>query len=184
MGRFAIALLIGGGVLAWFGWKEYRLASACKPEVNRVTCAQLATHGPGDNANVEMSDFAFTNNYVYREAKGDSSKYAEAWVPAMPLESDYIKRVVAAIQAGGAAESVPLPSSEIRVIVKLKNVTSSDMDSFAQRDTLSGLVINEIESISGKQKSLLSESYPGIDLNQCYILELNRKPMSSGASMG
>ena len=60
----------------------------------------------------------------------------------------------------------------------------AELDALAERDTLQGLIVNEVESIGSKERKILSESYPGIDFSTCWILEEGRKPKSRGTAAG
>ena len=50
----------------------------------------------------------------------------------------------------------------------------------ADRETVQGMVVNEIESLDSEEKRILSESYPGIDFDRCTIFEHGRKPKGMG----
>ena len=61
---------------------------------------------------------------------------------------------------------------------------SGDVERLAAEDTLTGMVINEIDGLGSEERKLLESSYPGVDFKQVLIFEPGRKPMSTGAVYG
>lgn len=172
---------IWGCVLAagigFYGFQELRLGGVAKQEAQRISCADLAEKGPGDNAHIVLTDCVLlSHDYVYEERRG---KWTTVFIPAIP-----IAELTTWQQAEDGSLHVP-KNIRFRVIVKSSEVTSeAEADRFGQQETVKGVVINEISSLDSETKKLLAESYPGTDLDSCWILEHDRNLPSAGVAMG
>lgn len=179
MGRFKWYALIGGAVLLFMGGREFMLARKTEAEPAKISCAALSKDGPGDNAHVVMSDFVFSlSSFVYEEER-HSKAYNKIWVPALPLDGPWhqqLKAYFAMDEAERAKVPEPVPN-DFHVIVVSDEVSSdAALAKLADAPTLQGIVVNEIESLSSEEKKLLKQSYPGVDLDKCWILEHKREP--------
>ena len=146
------------------------LNRGAKDTPQSITCDQLAAFGPGDNAHVELTDFRLCiDAYVYRRKL---TGWKGVWVPAVAkTAADAWEQET---EAGGAPK-VP------RVIVKLpKAKNGRDVARAAEQATIRGVIVNRVESLGGEEKRLLSEKYPGIDFDRCWILQSGRRPAGSG----
>jgi hypothetical protein len=152
--------------LVFLGVQEYRLSKVAKAEPQTISCAQLAAKGPGDNAHVRLTDFEFTENYIYQEQKR-SSKWRTSYVPAVP------PRVL-------ADPSVRV----IKVLIK-SNKARDENDLYALGQApIEGVVVNRIASLGSDERRLLKESYPDVDFDTCWIIEAGKSPASTGQLFG
>lgn len=184
MMRILLALVIGGGFLVFLGVQEMRLASGCKAEPQTITYADLASKGFGDNAHVILSDFLSPpSDFVYEEKGG---KYSKVWLPVVSLTGPYAERLMEQALINPSPNNLPRPSAkEIRVIVMSEELENdAQIEALMKGDTIQGVITNKIASISGEERKLLQESYPGVDFDTTYILEHARTPASSGKSFG
>jgi hypothetical protein len=183
MFRLKIAIVVIGGVLTFFGFQELRLRSVVKSDPQTITCADLGEHGPGDNANVIMSDFLLCDfSYVY-EQREHSRNWEKVWVPAVPLEGEYHQMILSRLKPDGSIDGEIPPPKDVKVIVQSSQVMNEGaLTKLAADETLPGLIINEIASLGSEEQKLLRESYPGVDFNKVYILEHMRKPQHAGLS--
>ncbi len=174
--RFMI-LIAGIGLLV-LGVKECRLAGSAKGDPQTITCAQLGENGPGDNVHIVMSDFILLEqSYIYAERYGS---WTEVWIPAVPLDGAYHAEVRARIEKDGDNATMP-PVKDLRVLVKLADAKDeADVATAGQKETLQGMVINDVDSLESDERKLLKESYPGIDFDNCWILETGREPGGLG----
>lgn len=181
MGRFKIWILVAGVAVGWLGWKEYRLSCEVKKDPQTITCANLAKNGYGRNAHVRVTDFLLaTTDFVYKE-KRSSKEWSKVWLPVLPIDGEYA-RMVAALPED--AEEIPSAKS-FGVILQSEHVASLDgLSVFDEAPVLLGVVINEVDSLDRKTKKLLAESYPNVDLDECWILEHNRKVSGVGRGAG
>jgi predicted Zn finger-like uncharacterized protein len=186
LNRFAIALGIIGVVLFAAGLKEMRLATAASAKPQEITCLDLEKNGPGKNAYVRVTKFISTGGFVYQK-KENSDAWQMVWLPIIPIDGDYALRVRKMIKDGTLKSESDLPPPDhVHVIVKSSKISSqSEVDRFDDtHDTLTGLVINQVESLSQKEKDLLVQSYPGTDLDTCWIVEEGREPASPAKYLG
>jgi hypothetical protein len=181
--RFVLALVIGGGVLLYFGVQEFRLSSATKAEPQAITCAELAANGPGENAHVVMGDFLLCSfAFVYEEK---NNKWSKVWVPAVPLGGEFHRQLLSMVDAEGNLTGEPTLPTDVKVIVKTSDVSNGDeLGSMGEKDTLQGVVINNIESLGSEEKKILKESYPTVNFDECWILEVGRKPATMAKIAG
>lgn len=183
MVRLKLALIIGGGVLVFFGIQEWRLGSGCKAEAQKITCADLETRGPGDNAHVSLTDFFFSpKGYVYTFDKNKpGGSWKEVWIPAYRTGGDYHKACMEAAQSDKDLPAAP----PVRILVKSSHVSNeAGLVALGEKETITGVLINKIESMGSEERDLLKGSYPGSNLESCYILEEGRTPSGTGALMG
>ena len=179
MGRIALVALIGGLVMIYKGYQEWRLSGAASDTPQKMTCAELAATGPGSNANIILSDYVIAPNYIYQERNG---VWQTVWNPVVSTDSPYVQEALEIESAGGTAP--PPPVDEVKVIFKSSKVRrESQLDSLQQR-SIQGLVINQIDSIDGKAEKVLLESYPGLDVESCWIFEPGRSPVRGGTAFG
>ncbi len=179
MGRFKIWMIIGGAVLAWYGFKEWRISGEAKADPQVITCGALAKDGYGKNAHVKMTDFLLSpGGYVYEE-KTSGGSWSKVWIPVVPLGGEYHTMV----QALPEDAELPAPKS-FNVILQTEHASSASMLSkIGKRDDIQGVVINEIDSLDSETKKLLRDSYPGIDLDKCWIVEHKRKTKGAMLSL-
>jgi len=177
MGRFKLWMVIGGAVLAFYGFKEWRLSGEVKSAPQTITCEALARDGYGDNAHVRLTEFLVSPaSYVYEEGKGGWKK---VWLPLVPLNGPYAEQ----LRALPEDAEIPAPRS-FGVILQTDEVSNEDkLGALAERDVVEGVVINEIDSLDSETKKLLNQAYPGIDLEKCWILEHNRKTKGMASSL-
>ena len=181
--RFLIAIVIVGGMLVFWGVQEVMLRSAASDEPQTITCQQLAEAGPGENAHVTMENFILCDfAYVYEEK---DNRWQKVWVPAVPLGGEYHQKLASMIdEQGNLVGNMPMPRN-VNVIVKSNKVMSeADLSTLANQETIQGLIVNQIESLGSEEKKILKDSYPSVDFNKCWILEVGRAPASMGKMAG
>lgn len=180
--RIRIGIIIGALVLGWWGFKEYRLASGAKAAPQVMSCEVLGASGPGKNAHVTMNDFYMVDHFfVYAEKK---RRWEAVWVPVVPLNGTYYQELVALVEKEGDQVELPAPK-DFKIIAKFTTVQSEhDLIREGDKDSLTGMVINEIDSLGSDEKRLLAQNYPGVDVERCWILEVGRKPKSMMLTLG
>ena len=166
MRRIFFALLVIGGVFVFLGIQEYRLSKVAKADAQTITCARLAAKGPGDNAHVRLTEFEFTENYIYQEQKR-STQWRTSYVPAVP------PRVL-----GDPAVRV------VKVLIKSNKARNEDQLYALGQAPIEGVVVNKIAALGSDERRLLKESYPDIDFDTCWIVEAGKAPASTGKLMG
>lgn len=191
----AALAIIGGLLCALVGYRETRLACVAKPQPRRITCAELASRGPGDNAHVEIEKlmvcfwvFVYEKKQksVSNSASSRDSEYATIWVPAVPIGGPFHKKLTALIEQNDNRLPQNLPSPKtIRVLIKSTDCpTDEAVFDLGQQKVVRGVVVNEIESLGSQERGQLGKSYPGANLEQIYIVEHGRRPAGVGKRWG
>ncbi|NLE37013.1 MAG: hypothetical protein GX621_03215 [Pirellulaceae bacterium] len=165
--RASIPLLIVGALLLFVGRREWKLASLSKEVPQKMTLAQLASDGPGDNIHVELSEFRLLPDlsvvkYTDEGKDFEESTWTYLWIPAVPAD-----------RSGQPA------TNQIKVLVGTKTISGPDkVDEFCGQATLTGLVCNETDSLNREERKLLNEGMQGVDAASCYIFRAGQGPAS------
>ena len=181
--RFAIAFVVGGAILAFFGYNENKLASAADAQPQDITVAELIENGIGDNAHIRLGDFWLLDTQSVVEYEGtDDTKYTKIWSPVITSDDAYVEEYIAFMDSD--ALTPPPYNDTVHVVLYSESINDdNDFYNLLQEETVQGLIINEIETISGEELSLLRQSLPGLDPDKVLVLEHNRKPKSAGTTM-
>lgn len=179
--RIAIALLIGGGLLTFFGYKEHKLASSAASDPQTITAADLIANGYGDNAHVNVTDFEMiTWETIVLTPEDNPNKFEKVWAPVIAFDDPYIEELQALPED---AQTAPPYKGQVALILYSTDIRSSaTLESVAFQDAVQGMVINEIDSLGGDELKELKKSL-SIDPDKVLILEHNRKPKSTGITM-
>lgn len=162
--RLGIAGLVLGAMLLFTGFREWQLGAAASAAPEDLTLEALIARGPDGNPNVRISDFMLADNYVYFLDDSGVS-WGVVLIPAVPKT------------LGEQSVHVLNP----KVIVKSTRVPSeNELKPLRARTRMQGLVVNRIEALGSEEKDLLSQDYPGLDINKCLILEESRQPSDFG----
>lgn len=176
--RIKIGLIIVGVIAAIWGGKELMLSGKASDTPQDITCAALIDNGPGGNAHVRLTAAVACPTYFVYEGKTDKGPWSKVYLPALPEGGAWHREAKEAFAKTGNLSAVPAPS-DIRVLLKFTNVRNEDhLGELIDAETIQGTIINSIESLDGKEKSLLRQGYPNIDVDRCYILQVGRKPTS------
>ena len=178
--RFAILLFIIGGILALAGVRPVRLASIAQPVPQPITCADLAAHGPGDNAHVAMSGFFLAYLTYVKVQSADAQQWSAVFVPAVPLDSEYHRRVLEQIDAhkNTVVGEPPVPSG-FGVIVRSAIVrTEDDIRALAGQNAIEGVVVNAFDPAPPGIVEALRQTFPGVDFDKVWVLDHGRTPPS------
>lgn len=145
--------LLFGGLLVFIGWQDYRLARLGSAEPQTISGAKLTADGPGDNIHVRVRDFTFGEKYItLSRGKGKEARWHRAIIPIHPCGS-----------------------KEVKVVVLIYSVESAaDVDKYCQRQELTGVIINEMETLSGQEQAELAKDYPGVDFSRVWVLHPDR----------
>ncbi|MBX2850366.1 MAG: hypothetical protein KTR15_01315 [Phycisphaeraceae bacterium] len=179
--RIAIALLVGGGILTFFGYNEHKLASAADSEPQTITAQDLIANGYDDNAHVSVKDFEMiTWETIVLTPEDNPNKFEKVWAPMIAFDDPYIEELQA---LPDNAQTAPPYRGQVALILYSTDISSSgQLDSVAYQDTVQGLVINEIDKLGGEELKELKKSL-SIDPDKVIILEHNRKPKGTGTTM-
>ena len=128
--------------------------------------------------------FVCEQSFVYKARKNNADSWEQVWVPAVPVDGEYVKSILELIEAKGEGDKLDHlpPPRDIRVLLKTTSVKNhADLDRFSKSaltGPITGVVTNKIESLGSKEKEILEQNYPGIDFSRCYLVDHERKPAS------
>jgi hypothetical protein len=146
--------LLFGGLLVFIGFQDWRLARLGSAEPQTISAAKLTADGPGDNIHVRVRDFTFGEKYVaITRGKGKEARWTRAIIPIHPRGS-----------------------KEVKVVVLIDSVESgADVDRYCQqRQELTGVIINEMETLNRDEEAELAKDYPGVDFSRVWVLHPDR----------
>ena len=160
--RINAALVIGGGIVMFFAFQEFGLASKSNSVPVEITLSELVEKGPQDNVYFTVRDFMPAgDDYVYEESRpGNMTK---VWVPCIPLDTQDTTKFI-------------LYSNNTR--------TEDALIEMVAADTVTGMIVNDITKLDRETTNLLKQGLPGVDISAAYIFEANRKPSSYLACTG
>ena len=166
MSRGKLILTAFGIGIFIYGTTEWQLKTVAKESPQTISAAALAANGPGNNANVRVTNFYVCTEDFVIEKRRRSDRWSKVWVPVVP-----------------AGQSPDM--GNIRIIVQ-DDDCEDEMDVAAMNGsgTLDGLIINKISGLGAEERRLLAKRYPGTDFNACYILDRGRRPIASAAVLG
>lgn len=179
--RFALALVVIGALLTFFGYNENKLASTADAEPQSMSAADLAANGPGDNAHIKLTDFWLLDTQsVVEYPENDESTYNKIWSPVIPADDPYVQQYIT------SDPNLPPPAYTGKVGIVLYSTDINNDDDFNTAMTsgsVQGLIINEIDKIDGEELSLLQQGLPNMDADTVLVLEHNRQPKSAGTTI-
>ncbi|MCM8539022.1 MAG: hypothetical protein NE328_02025 [Lentisphaeraceae bacterium] len=195
--RFILAIIIGGGFLSFTGYQEYLVSSNAKSTPSKVKVEDLEKGVKLKNNYVQLEEhIALIGGCVYsaKLRKGQStiqknSTVEYCYYPLISYEHPYLKEQDRLIEKYGKYEMIPkneLPKlRDIKVLVKSTkySTVSSIPEEVDHKNKFRGLVINSIDSVKSEEAALLSQSFPGINVNKVIIIEQDRKPSSMMISL-
>ncbi len=175
--RLNVVMAFGGLVMMFIGYREYSLVSLSMPTAKTISMADLLEDGPGDNIHLHITNMLLWEGaYVY-EADSEDGPFTMVWIPAISSDSETGQQVLAGIERGASPTGHP---PNIQMILRTDSCV--DENAVGQlmlqglQTGIKGMIINEITSLGSDEKKLLSEEYPGVDFEQCYIFEQGREP--------
>ena len=182
MWRIKLGLIVVGGILIFISAKELILASKTSDTPSIKTCSELIQNGPGNNHYINLTNYVPCMNWfvyeTYSQNKNPKGSYEVVYLPAVEFDGPWHRKAIELYQLFGDKAEFPAPQN-VKVLLKIKNVRDNrHLDEILSSETLNGMVINSIESIGSKEKALLKQGYPNLDVDSCYIFEVNRTPAS------
>lgn len=172
MYRFGFLLLIAGGMMIYFSFLDRSLDEKASATPEPIALAKLIERGPEGNPHVEVKEFALGENFVTEVEGGNQDHFQRVWLPVIPLQPGQPRGNF--VPAGGGIQAI-LKSSA------LKNEAA--VNQLAGTTSIKGMVINTIEKLSGEERNLLAQKYPGTDFDRCLIIQHNRTPQSAAFRM-
>jgi hypothetical protein len=166
--RIGILVLIGGVAMGYWSYSEADITSRSSENPETITLQQLIARGPNGNANVVLTDFVLCANCVFLHVD-QSPSWMKLWIPVVPIE-----------EVDPQDEFPPNPAAP-RVLLFSDTVRNAqELESKLNKSRLQVRVTNSVlaRDDMARARDLLQRSYPGIDLNNCLLLEQGRIPLS------
>ena len=183
MFRIKIAMIIGGGVLAFFGIQEFRVSSGTSSAPEEVQLLQLEGGQIPENSHLKVGPhYAIYAGsiYEYEESKysasstpSNSAKVNVCYYPIVSKSHPFVEAV--------EREDDFFEFDQIAGLVKtkrFKKIGSIPEDLLADESNVQGLVVNRVDSLDKEEKKLLKENFPKVDIDRVLILEEGRQPSS------
>ena len=197
MWRFKLVGVILGGILAFWGFNENKLNQNMTSEPEEVTMATLEKGDYEGSNHVKITNFAYLYYQLIYEAKvgkydndvKEDSKVNFAYVPIVSNEHKFmgdLTEFIKQLEQGDESAAEPV-LSDYTVLIKTKKYTAVNQlptDFEIAKEPVQGIFINKISSLGQKEKDLLLQGCPGIDLDKVLILEEGRTPSSAAAAYG
>lgn len=199
MGRILLAMVIGGGVLTFFGIQELRVSSGTSSEPADVSLKDLEDGKPIPNNYIKLGKHFAAHHetvYYYSKSKYDNSEpgpetsITYSYHPVISMDHPFMTELAALfLQSKNPKNPQPNFSppkiQKFAVLVKTKKFKKlRDIPKPDVADSIQGLVINEIDSLDSDEKKLISQNFPNLDLDKVLILEEDREPASGLKSWG
>jgi hypothetical protein len=151
-----------GIALAALGFSNARLAKEASSEPEEISLKDLIARGPDGNPNIILTDFVLCETFV---VKSEGSRWTGAWVPVVP-------RVPG--EPEGRRAGVPVYVQAVIFTSKARD--ESELYARCGQAKLRAMVTNRIVSLGDQEAKLLHNSYAGLDLNHCLIIQEGREP--------
>jgi hypothetical protein len=205
MSRLSRLTLVGvvlGGMLAFFGFQEWRVSRGSTAEPLAVELAEVEAGRAPENNHWKLGEcVALYSSCVYEY---EQSKYSTAepdgetkinhcYYPVISKGHPFLSQLSALAAKHGSVEAIPeseVPAlNNFAVLVKSRQFKQlgdipADWD---VAPATQGLVINRIASLDKKEAELLRQGFPGQNTDKLLLLEADRRPASilkSGGMMG
>jgi hypothetical protein len=198
--RVKLLLVFGGGFLAFFSFQEYRLGREASLEPVPASLASLESGEALPNVHVALGEHLClygASVYQYQTRSGSdtpgvSTKIDYAYFPIISPEHPWMDQVRSVVLLhGGQVEAVPNNAwpeiEQFTVLVKSKKrfKTVGDIPDLVEvEDGVTGLVVNRIRKLGGKERELVQQAFPKADLDKVLILEEGRTPKTATATLG
>ena len=149
-------LLILGGVLIYFGFQEWMMASRSSEQPETIALNDLIARGRSGNLHVVVTEFEVGDIPVCFYTSNKDS-FHDVWIPVVPRE-------------GAANLGRPIPA----IIMSKRARTQADVDRLGKQSRIQGMVSDVW--LNDERKLKLRESFRGIDFSRCIIIEDGRQP--------
>lgn len=164
---FNIAMVFGGIGIFIAGVRESRLAAKAQSVPTEISLSDLNANGYGQNIYLTVSGVSciLEETVVYGDEKpgGDVTNYDKVWVPCVAAGDDAV---------GGNVHFV---------LYSTKADTDNEVMALASGGTYTGLIVNDVDPLSSSELKLLESGFPGANLRNALILEVDRAPSGAGA---
>jgi hypothetical protein len=193
-------MIIGGGFLCFFGYKEYSVSAGTSSEPLNVELLDIENGKAPDNNYIRLGPhYRLYAACVYQyEVKNDSEQPTDRtkvnWVyyPVYSTGGPFGQQMDVLTKKYGGFDNFPdelpenelLPSDNLSMIIKTKEYRSIGAvpEGMLRCKNIEGLVVNSIEPLGFKEEKLLASGFGEIDFSRVLILQQGRTPTSTAVS--
>ena len=159
-----VVLILFGAIGLGVGFRERKLSLLAKAAPQKITLAQLAANGPGDNIWIDLTDayLLLDQTVVKTEEWAGMTHRVYAWIPAVPR--------------GVFGQPGP---DRVRVVIGTRDADDAELQSLARQPVLRGIVVNATDTLGTEERKLLNDGLPGVDAGSCYFFRVGQGPTST-----
>lgn len=184
MFRIKLIVAVLGGIIVFWGVQEFRVSQGTSAEPVAADLAALESGREPPNAHLQLGPhLALYPALVYevtqsKYATGDpgpTAKVNHCYYPIISLNHPVVR-----------SEDPNAQLDKFAVLVRSKrfNTIADIPEESRQEASISGLVVNRIQSLDKEERKLILESFPSLDLDKVLLLEDGRRPASLAKSGG
>ncbi len=197
--KIGLVVIVIGGCLSYFGVLEYRVGSDASPEPVAIELADLEAGKPlpDNHIRIGLHHCMYNSSVIEYEYDDDNRKTMRSsspvnwiWSPIISDKHPYMQKIRELEKTYGSLKKTPKGADwpvlkDFVVLLKSESYdTVGDIpDGRKFYTSVSGLVINRIESLGDDEKSLIRKKFPKIDFDKILIIEHGRKPSSAALSI-
>ena len=194
-----LIVIVIGGCLIYFGILEYQVGSDASADPVDIELVDLeAGEPPPDNhIRIGLHHCMYNSSVIEYEYDDDgnqamrkSSPVNWTWSPLISDKHPYMQQIRKLRKTYGSLKKVPKGANwpvlkDFAVLLKseLYETVGDIPDGRKPYKSVSGLVINRIESLGDDEKQLIRSKFPKIDFDKILIVEHGRKPSSPATSI-
>lgn len=189
MFRIALGLVLGGAVVGYLGFEEYKVGAGASTVPIRVELSALEVGGELPDNHLEVGPHwaifpAWVGwgdqdseqlDHIYYPIVSESHPFNQAWDDLLARYGD---------QEIPEAEIPQLSSLAVLVKSKRYDRESAVPEQWEEVDSITGLVVNDIDSLKSDEEELIRETFPALSLDGVLVLEQDRAPKSASSSLG
>jgi len=196
-----MGMIIGGGALCYFGYREYSVSAGTSSEPVNVELLDLENGKTLDSNYIRVGPhYRLYDASVYQyKVKSNSeqptakTKVNRVYYPVYSTSGPFGKQMDVLMKKYGSYDKLPenlpdnelLPTDNLSMIIKTNKYRSIGAlpGGMVRCESIKGLVINSIESVGSEEKKLLESGFGEIDFSRVLILQQGRKPTSTTVSL-
>ncbi len=200
LGVSLLLAFAGCGLSVW-GWMENKVSTNATAEPVVMDLAKLEAGEKVVNNHIKLGEhhalydssiYSFKTKKKGKVEPGGNVKVDYTFYPIVSSTNPDMKELDKLKAKFGSLDKVPIEidfpvPAHFVVLVKTKRFKKIDdipLDFVRAENSIRGLVINEISSLTREEKQLIKDDFPKIDFNKIVILEDGRSPSSSETSIG
>ena len=197
--KAGLVVMVVGGCLVWFGVLEYQVGGDASPDPVPVKLADLEAGDPlpDNHIQIGLHHCMYNSSVIEYEYDDDGNKTMRRsspvtwiWTPLISDKHPYAVQIQKMIKTYGSIKKIPRGADwpvlkDFVVLLKSEAFdTVGDIpDGRKKYTSVSGLVINRIESLDDDDKKLIRRKFPKVDFDKILIVEHGRKPSSLALSI-